>query len=474
MIQHPVARPGLRCAIVLLLLAVARPAGAWEFSHAGVDSSGGTPGQFVSMVVDRAGRVHAAWYRDDPFSDGSRNLMYGTKPSLDSGAWTKRLVDGTPSTGSYASISLTADNVPHIAYYNTELYDLKHAWYDSVLAAWRTETVDSPGDVGRYSSIAVDTLGGTLNIAYFDASRPGLKLARKPPGSLWIFSYIDTTGTSGAYASMIFSGVLEVAYYDLLAGNLRYARQSGSAWTIQTVDAPGDVGRYASLAKVGLGAAIAYYDVTNHRLKVADRTSQGDWVTAPVNAAGQPGMGISAAANSARRLGVTYYEAGSADLKYAERFNGTWVFDVVATGGNVGRFSALRYGADNLPALMYYDDTLGRLRYARGRSETTGVPDDPPPSSSPVHPELALLGNPFRGVCAFELVLPARLPVAVRVFDVRGRLVRRVSDGPVNAGRHELSWDGRDDGGLDVASGIYFLTMDAAADRQTRRVVRVR
>ena len=48
---------------------------------------------------------------------------------------------------------------------------------------------------------------------------------------------------------------------------------------------------------------------------------------------------------------------------------------------------------------------------------------------------------------------PGRL--SVRVYDVRGRLVRTVCDENVEQGV-TLSWDGRDDRGAQAASGIYF------------------
>ena len=62
----------------------------------------------------------------------------------------------------------------------------------------------------------------------------------------------------------------------------------------------------------------------------------------------------------------------------------------------------------------------------------------------------------------------------VAVYDLRGGRVRTVLDARLPAGYHTARWDGRDEGGRDVASGLYFLTAASGADRRTIRIVVVR
>ncbi|MBU1203698.1 MAG: T9SS type A sorting domain-containing protein [Nanoarchaeota archaeon] len=63
----------------------------------------------------------------------------------------------------------------------------------------------------------------------------------------------------------------------------------------------------------------------------------------------------------------------------------------------------------------------------------------------------------------------------VNVYDVRGRLVRKLVDGHYGAGEHEIIWDGRGDSGAGVGSGVYFLNL-AGNDgrREVRKVVVVK
>jgi subtilisin-like proprotein convertase family protein len=65
--------------------------------------------------------------------------------------------------------------------------------------------------------------------------------------------------------------------------------------------------------------------------------------------------------------------------------------------------------------------------------------------------------NPFAELAelAFTLDRPGR--ASLEIFDVSGRRVRTIVDRDLGAGRHSFSWNGRDTGGRDVSSGIYFV-----------------
>jgi hypothetical protein len=57
------------------------------------------------------------------------------------------------------------------------------------------------------------------------------------------------------------------------------------------------------------------------------------------------------------------------------------------------------------------------------------------------------------------------------VYDVRGRLVRQLASGHMMSGRHSAQWNRAGEGGSPVASGIYFVRLQAAARESVRRVV---
>lgn len=82
--------------------------------------------------------------------------------------------------------------------------------------------------------------------------------------------------------------------------------------------------------------------------------------------------------------------------------------------------------------------------------------------------------NPFSPSTSVRFVIPARAHVDLAVYDVAGRLVRRLVDGELDGGEHAVAWDGRDAAGADVASGVYFCRLNALATTQTGRMALVR
>lgn len=82
--------------------------------------------------------------------------------------------------------------------------------------------------------------------------------------------------------------------------------------------------------------------------------------------------------------------------------------------------------------------------------------------------------NPFRDSteAVFSLARPGR--ARVEIFDLRGRRVRTLVDGFRSAGVHRAGWDGRDDDGAGVASGVYLVRLSTPGAGNTRAITRLR
>lgn len=84
--------------------------------------------------------------------------------------------------------------------------------------------------------------------------------------------------------------------------------------------------------------------------------------------------------------------------------------------------------------------------------------------------------NPFNPETWIPYTLADAAVVQVRIYDVQGALVRQLDIGQQRAGRYlsrqnATYWDGRDQSGAPVASGVYFYTLEADAFSETRRMV---
>jgi uncharacterized repeat protein (TIGR01451 family) len=82
--------------------------------------------------------------------------------------------------------------------------------------------------------------------------------------------------------------------------------------------------------------------------------------------------------------------------------------------------------------------------------------------------------NPFRQATTIPFDLPVSGLARVSIWDVSGRLVKTMAEGEMAAGRYQPRWDGRDDAGRTVASGIYFVRFESGTFSDTRKIIRVR
>ncbi len=83
-------------------------------------------------------------------------------------------------------------------------------------------------------------------------------------------------------------------------------------------------------------------------------------------------------------------------------------------------------------------------------------------------PPLVSLPNPFVDATRIEFRLAREAAVDLAVFDASGRRVAVLLSGPAAPGLHEATWDGTDLFGRRVASGTYFLRLDAGGRTATR------
>jgi len=105
-----------------------------------------------------------------------------------------------------------------------------------------------------------------------------------------------------------------------------------------------------------------------------------------------------------------------------------------------------------------------------GYEEPVGVPEDDPLVGSK-----ATLSqnypNPFNPTTTIAFAIGGEsADVELEIYNVAGELVRTLADGEMPGGRHTVVWNGRDDDGRTVSSGVYFVRLACSGEAQTRKI----
>jgi len=121
----------------------------------------------------------------------------------------------------------------------------------------------------------------------------------------------------------------------------------------------------------------------------------------------------------------------------------------------------------NLGILYVGTNGGGVFRYTIG----TGI-EDPGgqeiPMKSILHQNYP---NPFNMHTEITCELPVSGSVHLAVYNVQGRLIRILMDGPELSGRKTVFWDGRDTEGREVSSGLYIYRLDTDTSMEMRKMI---
>jgi hypothetical protein len=227
---------------------------------------------FTSLAFDKKGNPHISYFYVSSGGHGA-HLRYA---SWTGGSWSIEVVDSTGIVGEFTSLTLDAEDKPHISYYDALNGDLKYAWRDN--SVWNIQTVDATGDVGMFSSLVLDS-SGVAHIAYCDDSTGDLKYA-KSAGSSWNIQVVATGNCVDSSLALDSNGKPHISYADNSDHRLQYASWNGSEWIIQSIGSAGYVMElFPPIAFTSLkldrngNAHISFLDFTNNhnctRLKYA-------------------------------------------------------------------------------------------------------------------------------------------------------------------------------------------------------------
>ena len=91
----------------------------------------------------------------------------------------------------------------------------------------------------------------------------------------------------------------------------------------------------------------------------------------------------------------------------------------------------------------------------------------PTPTVTRLHPNYP---NPFNPATTLIVELAQEGPMQVEIYDMLGRRVATLADGVYKAGLHTFEWNGTDDNGTAVETGVYFSRLTTAGHTETRQM----
>lgn len=172
--------------------------------------------------------------------------------------------------------------------------------------------------------------------------------------------------------------------------------------------------------------------------------------------------------------------ASDPDIWYMERKAAVWgaetalVYSATDPTNSVQQYPGITHDGIAELYVTWTDErlpaSLGKNKdayYKVGTGFVTAVETSPSPALGRL---MRNYPNPFNPRTKIGFTLKRDAQALLRVYDVRGRLIRTLVDSFVAAGSRVVEWDGRDDRGSSLASGTYFLRLDAGGEFESRTV----
>ena len=128
------------------------------------------------------------------------------------------------------------------------------------------------------------------------------------------------------------------------------------------------------------------------------------------------------------------------------------------------------WNLENLHAVAIIQDWDSQeiLQAAQVNLISTGVNDPVVPAEISLHQNYP---NPFNPSTTINLSLNKEQMVTLEIYNIKGEKVKQLVNSQLSAGQHSITWDGRDDAGKQISSGIYFYRMITKDYSATKRMI---
>ncbi len=289
---------------------------------------------------------------------------------------TTETVENTNDVGKYSSIAIDSNNKIHISHFDDTLNYL--AYCNNTAGSWSCATVDTSPVSGQHLSMAIDS-NNKIHISHTKATNDDLRYCNNTEGS-WSCAIVESV-TSGGGGNVQYSSIaidsnnkVHISHYNVTGGDLRYCNNTEGSWSCADVDTDFNVGKYSSIAidsndKVHISSKLI--GATENQLLNYCNNTEGSWSCAVVDNMGSNPAGEhpSIAIDSNDKIHISHYGDffgfSLFTLRYCNNTAGSWSCVEVDTSVSitVGVPTSIAIDSNDKVHISHYDPTNDDLRY---------------------------------------------------------------------------------------------------------------
>ncbi len=389
--------------VIVLLLAPALAQGDWIKETV---ASLGDQGTHASIAMDADDKAHVAW-----FDATNAQLKYAVR---EFDGWYVETVE-TGQVGQYTSVAVNpVTQYPAIAYYDFNNERPRYAWYDG--ASWTSETIEEDEkDRGRYIHLEFNS-NGIPYVAYkFDGGlwhTNGVRVGWKS-GASWSFHTLEDIANStgaemlGEHTAITFDAqdYPQIAYRRewVIYQNLYFGWQNGSGWHTEECLGLDISGEYNDIALDGndnVYVSFFDYDTFGDDCVSVAHKDYQGWWKENVECVGSDWGKYTSIAVDDGAHLHVTY-IGDGDLRYANTTPGYWFIQRIDSSSH---YTGIVLDSSDRPWISYYETTARDMKVAYELPSPTIISIDPDTGmNTGVLEDVEILGNYFMFGSAMRL-----------------------------------------------------------------------
>lgn len=329
-------------------------------------SSGGTLGDItagISAISIRGWSSSQNFYTDNLFT----RQYVSPEPTYSFGVEELRVpielpvVDTDGDVGKYSSVAVDSNGYVHISYKDSTNNNIKYC--NDSTGSFVCENVASTSAVATVSVIVIDS-NDVEHIIYTNGTSINLSICNNSAGS-W-----DCTDIDGLYdyraasADVDSNDVIHISCADVAVYNLTYCNNTGGSWDCTEID--GSVNDYGSSTALVVDSNdiihIAHHDNTDNDLRYCNG-SNGIFTCEIVDDDDSVGGETSIDVDSNDNVHISYFDATNLNLKYCNNYNSQWNCEIVDTEYLSGYDTSIGIDSVDNVHIVHYDWDDDDLRY---------------------------------------------------------------------------------------------------------------